>query len=745
MEVFGNCVKCTMPIPTTKDFYVQARVYVPSVTLSDWVSFITIVLDNNKGITIDSDRHYTLQICDTAFTGGLDTQPSPVPYPLNAWFKIGVEIHYRPATDISTIILSQDDQAIITLSKHALDAQPGNILDVHFGLYTGAQQPKFAVYNDNLALYDLTESQTVTSTISSSTASSSTTQTSSSTTSSTTTSSNSTSSSTTTSSTTTSTFSQATVPITVTANPSGSIVVDGTTYTSPKTFSWVPGSSHSIAAYSPVSGAPGTKYVWTSWADGGTQSRTITAPSSSTTYTANYQTQWQVAFDVNPSAGGEITVNTQPSATAWYNDGAVVSLRARANTGYVFSSWSSNAALTTFANSSSSSTTATIRGTGTITASFLLKDTTPPVITPTFTPSPNGNGWNNGFVTVSWSVSDPESGAASSTGCTAITLNSATPLTGTTLTCTATNGAGLSNSVSATVRIDLGAPTLTLPSLTVEATSSSGALVSYSAGASDSLSGLETFSCTPPSGSTFPIASTTISCSAKDKADNSTTGTFAVTVQDKTPPTLSMPSDVTVQATSPSGAVVTFTASATDLVDGSVPVACTPTSGSTFPSGATTVICSAADKAGNVASASFKVTVSPTSTATITVKLLDSKGNGVSGAFVQYYSGGWKSLGNTGSDGAVSMALVPGTYNFQISYGGASQQKSQNVGTNPNVVFQTVQVHSDSGKCTGYNAGGWRTFTQDMELLPGTYMFRFSGKTANTSYTLVVGAVKHIH
>jgi len=91
------------------------------------------------------------------------------------------------------------------------------------------------------------------------------------------------------------------------------------------------------------------------------------------------------------------------------------------------------------------------------------------------------------------------------------------------------------------------------------------------------------------------------------------------------------------------------------------------------------------------------------------------------------------------------MALPPGTYTFQISYGGASQQKSQNVGTNALVTFQTVQVHSDSGKCVSYYAGGWRAFTQDMELLPGTYTFRFSDRTRNTSYTIVIGAVKHIH
>ena len=76
-------------------------------------------------------------------------------------------------------------------------------------------------------------------------------------------------------------------------------------------------------------------------------------------------------------------------------------------------------------------------------------------------------------------------------------------------------------------------------------------------------------------------------------------------------------------------------------------------------------------------------------------------------------------------------------------YSWASQQKSQNVASDPIVIFQTVQVHSDSGKCISCYAGGWRTFAQDMELLLGTYTFRFSDRTRNTSYTVVT--VKHIH
>ena len=78
---------------------------------------------------------------------------------------------------------------------------------------------------------------------------------------------------------------------------------------------------------------------------------------------------------------------------------------------------------------------------------------------------------------------------------------------------------------------------------------------------------------------------------------------------DNTPPVLSMPGDLVKEAGGPTGAVVTFTTSASDAVSGSRPTTATPASGSTFPVGTTTVNVSATDAAGNTASGSFKVTV----------------------------------------------------------------------------------------------------------------------------------------
>ena len=79
--------------------------------------------------------------------------------------------------------------------------------------------------------------------------------------------------------------------------------------------------------------------------------------------------------------------------------------------------------------------------------------------------------------------------------------------------------------------------------------------------------------------------------------------------KDVTSPVLSLPEDITKEATSSDGATVNWSATATDDVDASVTVNCDKASGDTFPLGTTTVNCSATDAAGNPTSGSFNVTV----------------------------------------------------------------------------------------------------------------------------------------
>jgi len=130
-------------------------------------------------------------------------------------------------------------------------------------------------------------------------------------------------------------------------------------------------------------------------------------------------------------------------------------------------------------------------------------------------------------------------------------------------------------------------------------------------------------------------------------------------------------------------------------------------------------------------------------TTLVTFKLVKSDGTTELTGDAAYYANGWKTFGN--GQTTTTMELLPLPYNFRVSYAGASQEKWQNVATNSIVTFQTAQVHSDSGSCTQYYASGWKIFTQDMELLPVSYSFRFNDGTSETWYSIVAGTVNHIH
>jgi hypothetical protein len=189
---------------------------------------------------------------------------------------------------------------------------------------------------------------------------------------------------------------------------------------------------------------------------------------------------------------------------------------------------------------------------------------------------------------------------------------------------------------------------VTVPAnITTNGTSQAGAVVSYAAPtANDPDEGPLPVSCVSSptaglsSGSTFPYGTTTIDCTSTDRAGNQGTGQFTVTVND-TPPTISGANNINDTTTDPTGKVETFNVTATDKKDGSVPVSCSPVSGTKFPVGTTTVNCSASNSSGQTSAASFTVTitlVSADSTPPVLAQHANIKVNATSpsGAVVSY-------------------------------------------------------------------------------------------------------------
>jgi subtilisin-like proprotein convertase family protein len=119
-------------------------------------------------------------------------------------------------------------------------------------------------------------------------------------------------------------------------------------------------------------------------------------------------------------------------------------------------------------------------------------------------------------------------------------------------------------------------------------------------------------SANPPSGSLFPVGTTTVTVTATKTDGTMTTCTFTVQVNDTQAPVIgACPANITAVTPAPNNpnALITFpTPTASDNCS-SVSVACTPPSGSIFTAGVTTVTCTATDAAGNTNSCSFKVTV----------------------------------------------------------------------------------------------------------------------------------------
>lgn len=167
------------------------------------------------------------------------------------------------------------------------------------------------------------------------------------------------------------------------------------------------------------------------------------------------------------------------------------------------------------------------------------------------------------------------------------------PAGATTVTCTASDPSGnVAIPLVFTVTVTLPPPpVLTLSAnITIAGTDPTGATVTYPAPTSTS----GTPSCSPASGTVFPIGVTTVACSATDSVGQTTNGSFTVTVTHPGIPVLTVPPTQNAVATGPAGVAVTFPLPST--TGGTV--TCDRASGSVFPIGTTSVSCSATNGFG---------------------------------------------------------------------------------------------------------------------------------------------------
>ena len=228
-------------------------------------------------------------------------------------------------------------------------------------------------------------------------------------------------------------------------------------------------------------------------------------------------------------------------------------------------------------------------------------------------------------------------------GAMVITSPHSFPVGSSSVTCTATNSAG-SDSCSFTVTVkDIEAPTCNLPADINQNNDPGvcGAAVNYSASANDNCPGASIL-CTPASGSTFSVGTTTVQCTASDTSADSpdTNCSFTVTIKDTEAPTCNLPADITQNNDAGvCGAVVNYTASASDNCSGAT-ILCNPASGSTFSVGTTTVQCTASDVSTDSpdTNCSFTVTIKDTEapTCNLPADITQNNDAGACGAVVNY-------------------------------------------------------------------------------------------------------------
>jgi uncharacterized repeat protein (TIGR01451 family) len=229
------------------------------------------------------------------------------------------------------------------------------------------------------------------------------------------------------------------VNVTINSSPTGlSFTVTGPgcapgTYSSSQTLGWTPGSSCTVAFSTPQAGPAGTRYAFSQWENSSTNpSRSITAPTTATTYTASFQTQYLLTTQVSPSS----VYGSISPATEYVNAGAIVSVGESANLGYAFTGYSG--AL----SGSTSPQNLTVNAPSTVTATFVaLPDVA-------IVKSHGGVNFAQGQLSATYSLAVGNNGPGATSGTVTVTDTLPTGLTlvsmsGTGWTCGAPNAANV--------------------------------------------------------------------------------------------------------------------------------------------------------------------------------------------------------------------------------------------------------------------------------------------------------------
>jgi RHS repeat-associated protein len=249
------------------------------------------------------------------------------------------------------------------------------------------------------------------------------------------------------------------------------------------------------------------------------------------------------------------------------------------------------------------SATDTAGNIGLATQMVIVTDTTAPTVTPPADITIEATGATTtvtlGTVTATDLIDGTLTPTVDNTGPFAVGIH--------TITWSATDTAGNVGNATQTVTVtDTTAPTVTPPTdITIEATGATTIVSLGTATASDLVDG--TLTPTVDNTGPFAVGIHTITWSATDTAGNIGSATQTVTVTDTTAPIVTPPTDITVEATGATTTVTLGTATATDLVDGTL----TATADNTgpFAVGVHTIIWSATDAAGNTGSATQTVTI----------------------------------------------------------------------------------------------------------------------------------------